>query len=71
MCVDPILLCQPSLALPMHFYYNIDGRVVFVIPYEGDFTLIGTTDQNHEGDPKDVYCTPEEVTYLCGVVSRT
>ena len=43
-----------------------DGRVVFVIPYEGDFTLIGTTDQNHEGDPKDVYCTPEEVTYLWG-----
>ena len=49
---------------------HTDGRVIFVIPYEEDFTLIGTTDQNHEGDPKDAHCTPQEAAYLCEAVSR-
>lgn len=47
---------------------NDDRRVVFVIPYEGEFSLIGTTDVPHEGGP--VICTPEEAAYLCTAVSR-
>jgi glycerol-3-phosphate dehydrogenase len=49
---------------------NDDRRVVFVIPYEGRFTLIGTTDMPHdpaEGPPR---CTEEEAAYLCRAVSR-
>ena len=49
---------------------NDDRRVVFVIPYEGRFTLIGTTDVPHEGDAATAHCTPEEAAYLCAAVSR-
>ncbi len=49
---------------------NDDGRVVFVIPYEGRFTLVGTTDVPHTGDPGAAVCTPEEAAYLCDAVSR-
>lgn len=42
-----------------------DGRIVFVIPYENDFTLIGTTDVLFEGNPNDVSISPEEKQYLC------
>lgn len=48
---------------------NHDGRVIFMIPYETDFTLIGTTDVNHEGDPKTASCSQEEASYLCAAVS--
>lgn len=47
-----------------------DGRIVFAIPYEQDFTLIGTTDVDHEGDPKKAECTVEETQYLCEFVSN-
>ena len=49
---------------------NTDGRVIFMIAYEDDFTLIGTTDQNHEGDPREARCTEAEMDYLCAAVSR-
>ena len=49
---------------------NDDGRVVFVIPYEGRFSLVGTTDVPHEGDPAAATCSPEEAAYLCAAVSR-
>jgi glycerol-3-phosphate dehydrogenase len=49
---------------------NDDRRVVFVIPYEGRFSLIGTTDVPHEGDPASAACTPEEAAYLCAAVAR-
>lgn len=42
-----------------------DGRVIFVIPYQDDFTLIGTTDRDYEGDPSGVRATQEEIDYLC------
>jgi glycerol-3-phosphate dehydrogenase len=42
-----------------------DRRIVFVIPYERRFTLIGTTDVLYEGDPGKVAITPEETRYLC------
>ena len=49
---------------------NPDGRIVFAIPYEREFTLIGTTDIAVEGDPADAAITDEEVAYLCDSVSR-
>ena len=47
-----------------YFFQNSDGRIFFAIPYEGEFTLIGTTDRDYHGDPKDVAITPEETDYL-------
>jgi len=49
---------------------NTDRRIVFVIPYEGAFSLIGTTDQDYDGDPADVTCSPGETDYLCDAVNR-
>jgi glycerol-3-phosphate dehydrogenase len=49
---------------------NDDRRVVFVIPYEGRFSLVGTTDVPHDGDPRDARCTPEEAAYLCAAVGK-
>jgi glycerol-3-phosphate dehydrogenase len=48
-----------------YIFQQPDGRIVFAIPFEDDFTLIGTTDCEHEGDPSDAVCTPEEAAYLC------
>ncbi|MCB1537954.1 MAG: glycerol-3-phosphate dehydrogenase [Rhodospirillales bacterium] len=48
-----------------------DGRVVFAIPYEGRFTLIGTTDVEHtEGPDVPPACTRDEAEYLCDAVNR-
>ena len=48
---------------------NADDRIIFVIPYEDDFSLIGTTDVDYEGDPKKAKISPEEVDYLIGIVN--
>jgi glycerol-3-phosphate dehydrogenase len=48
-----------------------DRRVVFAIPYEGRYTLIGTTDVEHHGEPGPVTASAEEIAYLCEVVSRS
>jgi glycerol-3-phosphate dehydrogenase len=50
-------------------FQNADGRVIFVIPYRGDFTLIGTTDRDYHGDPARVAATQDEIAYLCASVS--
>lgn len=47
-----------------------DSRIVFTIPYHDDFTLIGTTDVDHNGSADKVDCSDEEVRYLCDFVSR-
>ncbi len=47
-----------------------DGRIVFAIPYEKDFCLIGTTDMIHEGDPGQVACTEPERDYLLEATAR-
>ena len=52
-----------------YIFQNADGRIVFAIPYERDFTLIGTTDRDYVGDPADVKATPEEIDYLCRAAS--
>ncbi|MGQ0664641.1 MAG: glycerol-3-phosphate dehydrogenase [Pseudomonadota bacterium] len=49
---------------------NDDRRVIFVIPYEDRFTLIGTTDVPVEGKPGPVAISPEETDYLCRAASR-
>jgi glycerol-3-phosphate dehydrogenase len=46
-----------------------DQRVVFVIPFEQDYSLIGTTDLDYEGDPAQVRAAPAEVAYLCAAVN--
>ncbi len=48
---------------------NGDRRVVFVIPYEHHFSLIGTTDVAAAGDPGAVTASAEEIAYLCAAVS--
>src|SRR3546814_18867719 len=42
-----------------------DGRIFFAIPYERDFTLIGTTDADHEGPLDAIHASAEEIEYLC------
>jgi glycerol-3-phosphate dehydrogenase len=49
---------------------NSDGRIVFTIPYQGDYTLIGTTDRDYDGDPAAAKATQEEIDYLCASVSE-
>ncbi|WP_041864975.1 glycerol-3-phosphate dehydrogenase [Sphingomonas sp. MM-1] len=49
---------------------NPDGRIMFAIPYERDFTLIGTTDVAVSGDPAAARIEAEEVAYLCEGVNR-
>jgi len=53
-----------------YMFQNADGRIVFVIPYQGDFTLIGTTDRDYEGDPGKVRASDEEIRYLCASVDE-
>ncbi|MFY8098508.1 MAG: FAD-dependent oxidoreductase, partial [Allorhizobium sp.] len=53
-----------------YFFQNPDNRIIFAIPYEGEFTLIGTTDRDYTEDPKDVRISPEEVSYLCDAASE-
>ena len=53
-----------------YFFQGIDGRIIFAIPYEQDFTLIGTTDKDHAGAPKDAVCTDEERDYLLAFASQ-
>jgi glycerol-3-phosphate dehydrogenase len=52
-----------------YMFQNEDGRIVFVIPYENEFTLIGTTDRDYEGDPARVEISKDEIDYLCRSVS--
>src|SRR3982074_670707 len=53
-----------------YMFQNSDGRIVFVIPYQDDFTLIGTTDRDFDGDPAKVKASAEEIKYLCDSVSE-
>jgi glycerol-3-phosphate dehydrogenase len=61
----------PQLYPGAHAYLlqNPDGRVVFTIPYEEGFTLIGTTDIPFEGDAANVQISAAEIDYLCTTVN--
>jgi glycerol-3-phosphate dehydrogenase len=52
-----------------YIFQNADGRICFAIPYEDDFTLIGTTDEDYKDDPAAVSITPEEEAYLLAAIS--
>lgn len=53
-----------------YIFQNADERIIFALPYEQDYTLIGTTDQDYHGDPADVKITDTEVSYLCSAASE-
>ncbi|QFT61123.1 Aerobic glycerol-3-phosphate dehydrogenase (plasmid) [Sulfitobacter sp. THAF37] len=53
-----------------YFFQGTDGRIIFAIPYETDFTLIGTTDQEHHDPDTKPECTPEEQRYLVDFVNE-
>ena len=48
---------------------NKDQRIVFVIPFEDDFSLIGTTDVEHKGEAQDVKISDEEIDYLIDITN--
>ncbi len=52
-----------------YLFQNADGRIIFAIPYEQDFTLIGTTDLDYTGDPAQVKISAAEQDYLCAGAS--
>jgi glycerol-3-phosphate dehydrogenase len=53
-----------------YIFQIADGRIVFAIPYEGAFTLVGTTDRDYEGDPAKVAIGADEIAYLCQAASE-
>jgi len=53
-----------------YIFQNEDRRIVFAIPYEHDFTLIGTTDVDYHDDPARVHIDAAETDYLCALANR-
>ncbi|MDQ7263529.1 glycerol-3-phosphate dehydrogenase [Paracoccus sp. PS-1] len=53
-----------------YFFQGEDGRIIFSIPFEEDFTLIGTTDMDHQGPPGEARCSDAERDYLCAFASQ-
>lgn len=53
-----------------YIFQNPDKRIIFAIPYEQDFTLIGTTDVEYHADPGKVRIDQDEVSYLCQMSNR-
>lgn len=53
-----------------YFFQNRDGRIIFAIPYETDYTLIGTTDRDYKDDPAHIKISDEETDYLCNAASE-
>ncbi|BCL74475.1 glycerol-3-phosphate dehydrogenase [Jeongeupia sp. HS-3] len=53
-----------------YLFQNPDQRIIFAIPFQGDFTLIGTTDVDYRGDPATVAIDADEERYLCDMASR-
>ena len=53
-----------------YIFQNPDGRIQFAIPYEHDFTLLGTTDIPYEGDRDEVAASAEEREYIVRMASE-
>ena len=53
-----------------YFFQLADGRIFFAIPYERDFTLIGTTDADHSGSLDQIAASDEEIAYICEGANR-
>ena len=53
-----------------YIFQNADGRIIFAIPYEDEFTLIGTTDADHGEDLTSIEISDDEASYLCKCASE-
>lgn len=53
-----------------YIFQNADNRIIFALPYEHDYTLIGTTDRDYHSDPADVKITESEISYICSAASE-
>ena len=53
-----------------YIFQHPDGRIVFAMPYEEEFTLIGTTDLDYDGDLDQVAISDGEIAYLCALSNR-
>ncbi|WP_332065525.1 glycerol-3-phosphate dehydrogenase [Bartonella sp. CB189] len=53
-----------------YIFQNNDGRIIFSIPYQEEFTLLGTTDCDYQGNPADVHITDTEIDYICTAASE-
>lgn len=53
-----------------YIFQNRDGRIIFAIPYEGEHTLIGTTDQPWSYAEGDATISDSEIDYLCDAASE-
>lgn len=53
-----------------YIFQNGDGRIIFAIPYEQEFTLLGTTDADHHGSLEQVQISTEEIEYICKAASE-
>ncbi len=53
-----------------YIFQNADRRIIFAIPFQQDFTLIGTTDRDYTGEPGEVRIEADEITYLCSAASQ-
>jgi len=53
-----------------YIFQNRDRRIVFAIPYEREFTLIGTTDVDYHGEPQQAHIDRQEIAYLCDIANR-
>ena len=53
-----------------YIFQNPDQRIIFAIPYQDDYTLIGTTDEEYKGDVAQVKISGDEIAYLCQAANR-
>lgn len=76
--IDALRLVQgshivvPQVVDQSHAYIlqNSDGRIVFILPYENDHNLIGTTDLDYTGDPNKAAITQDEIDYLVEITNQ-
>ena len=53
-----------------YIFQNADNRIIFAVPYENEYTLLGTTDMELKGDPQHISISDEEVDYICNAASE-
>lgn len=53
-----------------YIFQHSDGRVIFALPFEEKFTLIGTTEEEFSGDPSNAKISDAEINYLCSAVNK-
>ncbi|WP_208431671.1 glycerol-3-phosphate dehydrogenase [Bartonella schoenbuchensis] len=53
-----------------YIFQNNDGRIIFAIPYQEEFTLIGTTDCDYQGDLTDIRISNAEINYICAAANE-